>query len=131
MEFESRELKEATFIAPNSTYVGIDNSGADQLRNDIKISLILKDKKLLKWFEMHSLKQHKSVSGLETLSYLIRNLKEEFVNEHKDDNIKNLTIRKNFDIILSSLDMMIVNKLDVPSEVINTILLSYLSKNFI
>ena len=131
MEFESKELSQAKFVIPNSTYVSSDSADPNELRDQIKTALILKDKKLMQWYDLYSLKSHKSDSALETLIYFIRALREEFISQHKDDNIKNLTVRKSFDNILLSLDLMIINKVDISSDIINTILLSYLSKNFI
>jgi hypothetical protein len=131
MEFESKELNNALFVRPNSTHVSVDGVDSKDLKDQIKISLILKDKKLIKWYEMYSMREYKNVSALETLIYLIRSLRDEFISEHKDDNVKNLTIRRSFDNILLSLDLMLINKLDISSDILNTIFLSFLSKNFI
>lgn len=131
MEFESKELANAAFVKPNSTHVSMGEVSSKDLKDQIKISLIIKDKKLIKWYEMYSMREYKNASALETLIYLIRSLRDEFVLEHKEDNVKNLTIRRSFDNILLSLDLMLINKLDISSDVMNTILLAFLSKNFI
>jgi hypothetical protein len=65
------------------------------------------------------------------LIVLFRILKEEFVNKFREDNTKNLTVRKNFDSIISNLECLEVNKLDISSDVLNTTLIAFLSKNFL
>jgi hypothetical protein len=130
MEFNSPELKEATWVAPNATHIvpaSIENNLNDQIRSFIMI----KNPSLYKQFELAHMKACKSQSGLYELIFLFRLLKEEFIGKYREDNIKNLTIRKNFDSIISNLECMEVNKLDISSDVLNTILMAFLSKNFL
>jgi hypothetical protein len=130
MEFNSPELKEATWVSPNATHIvptAIENNLNDQIRSFIMI----KNPSLYKHFELAHMKACKSQSGLYELIFLFRLLKEEFIGKYREDNIKNLTIRKNFDSIISNLECMEVNKLDISSDVLNTILMAFLSKNFL
>ncbi len=131
MEFQSKELLNAQHVKPNLTHVDIDSSETDELKKQIKIFLLLKDKKLLDWYELHSLKSNKTMSGIEVLISILNTIRDEFISENKEDNIKNLTIRKVFDNLISSLSILAINKVDLSSDIINTIMLSYISKNFL
>jgi hypothetical protein len=130
MQFNAPELKEATWVAPNATHVvpvKTDYNINDQIRSFI----IMKDPSLYKSYELAHMKSCKNQSGLMTLIFFIRILKEEFITKYREDNIKNLTIRKNFDSIIANLECMEVNKLDISSDILNSMLAAFLSKNFL
>jgi hypothetical protein len=130
MELNSPELKQANWVAPNATYIApikLENNINDQIRSFI----LMKDPSLYKSYELAYMKTCKNQSGLMTLIALLRILKEEFISKYREDNIKNLTIRKNFDSIIANLECMEINKLDISSDVLNTLILAFLSKNFL
>jgi len=130
MELNSPELREASWVAPNSTHV-ISNTIENNLNDQIRSFIMIKNPSLYRNFELAQMKVCKSQSGLTELVFLIRLFKEEFIVKYREDNIKNLTIRKNFDSIISNLECMEINKLDISSDILNTILLAFLSKNFL
>lgn len=130
MEFNAPELKEATWVAPNATHsvpYKVENNLNDQIRSFVMI----KNPSLYKYFELSYMKTCNSQSGLYELVVLFKLLREEFIGKYREDNIKNLTIRKNFDSIISNLECMEINKLDISSDILNTILIAFLSKNFL
>lgn len=130
MELSSPELKLASWVSPNATHTikpKVDNNLNDQIRSFI----MMKNPSLYKSFELAHMKTCKTDSGLVELIFLFRLLKDEFIGKYREDNIKNLTVRKNFDSIISNLECMDVNRLDLSSEILNTILLAFLSKNFL
>ena len=130
MEFNSPELKEATWVAPNSTYL-TPNVIHNDLNDQIRSFVMIKNPSLYKHFELSHMKVCKTQSGLYELIFLVRLLREEFIGKYREDNTKTLTIRKNFDSIILNLECMEINKLDVSSDILNTILLAFLSKNFL
>ena len=130
MEFNSQELKQATWVAPNSTHI-INEKNDYNLNDKIRSFVILKDATLLKSFELAQMKSCKTSSGLFELIFILRILKEEFLSNHREDNIKNLTIRKNFDSIISNLECLNINNIDISSDILNTIIIAFLSKNFL
>ena len=130
MEFNAPELKEATWIAPNVTHIA-SNKIENNLHDQIRSFVMIKNPSLYKYFELAYMKTCKSQSGLYELIVLFRILRDEFIGKFREDNIKNLTIRKNFDSIISNLECMEINKLDISSDILNTILIAFLSKNFL
>lgn len=130
MEFNSAELKEATWVAPNATY-SITPKCENNLNDQIRSFIMIKNPSLYRYFELSYMKTCNSQSGLYELISLFRIFRDEFIGKYREDNIKNLTIRKNFDSIISNLECMDVNKLDISSDILNTILLAFLSKNFL
>ena len=110
MEFDSDELKNASFVPANGLSLLNENIDFSDIKNQLKLGVLIKDKKLIKWFENYSMRQYKASSGVELLIELIKFLREEFIFEHRENNIKNLTARKTFDTILLSLELLIINK---------------------
>ena len=80
--------------------------------------------------EVHCKRSTTKSSGdtLKLLCFLIRDY---YLNIYKDDNIKNLNIRKLFDTIITSLECLMVNGVDVSSDELNALLLGFLNKNFL
>jgi hypothetical protein len=130
MELNSPELKEAVWVAPNSTHI-VEEKRDTNLDDQIRSFIMLKNPSLYKSFELAFMKTFKSQSGLLELIFIFKFLREEFVAKYREDNIKNLTIRKNFDSIISNLECMEINKLDISSDVLNTMLIAFLNKNFL
>ena len=130
MEFNAPELKEATWVAPNATH-SVPHKLENNLNDQIRSFIMIKNPSLYRYFELAYMKTCNSQSGLYELIVLFKLLREEFTGKYREDNIKNLTIRKNFDSIISNLECMEVNKLDISSDILNTILLAFLSKNFL
>ena len=129
--FNSNELKDA-FSVPSSI---TDNSSVNvdivQLKNDLRLLVMLKDKNLLNVYDIAGMNRVNSPSFNETLKNIIIILKDYYANKFRGDSIKTLTISKCFDIILLSLDNLSLNGMDQNSNDLNAILLSFLSKNFL
>jgi hypothetical protein len=131
MEITSKELQNAIEVPPNSLFVEPIKNNSEKIKEDLKILLLLKNKSLLKTFEICEFKSFKSKTSIDVIINLLRLIKEELINHHKDDNTKNLTIRKTFDSIISSLELLSINKIDMDVDIINTIILAFLNKTFI
>ena len=54
-----------------------------------------------------------------------------FYVKYKEDNIKNLTVRKNFDILTLVLDSLLINNIDCSSDEVNTLILGFITKTFL
>lgn len=131
MEYRSNELMSATEVAPSLTYVKPVLIDTKSLKDDIRLCILTKDKSLLNVFEEASLKRTSTIYGNDTLKYILNILKDHLCAKYKNDNVKNLTIRKNFDIIMATLDILTVNNISCTSDEVNTIILGFLSNNFI
>jgi len=131
MEYKSNELMSATEIPSSITYVKPVSIDIKSIKDDIRIAILTKDKSLLNIFEESSLKRSPTIYGTDSLKNILNILRDHLCSKYKNDNVKNLTIRKNFDIIISTLDVLTVNNINCTSDEANTIILGFLSNNFI
>lgn len=131
MEYTSDELKNASFAPPSITYTEPVVIDAKNLKEEIKTAIFLKDRKLLAIYDSASMNRGSSSSGNETLKSLLRLIRDHFTNKYKEDNIKNLTVRKNFDILTLVLDSLLINNIDCSSDEVNTLILGFITKTFL
>jgi hypothetical protein len=131
MEFYSKELMAATEVESSITYVKPISVDVKSLKDDIRIFILAKDKYLLNAFEEASLKKSTTIYGNDTLKNILTILKDNLCSKYKHDNVKHLTLRKNFDIIFTVLDTLTINGISCTSDELNAIILGYLSNNFI
>jgi hypothetical protein len=131
MEFLSKELKSAVEVDPTITYIKPISLDVKSLKDDIRILILSKDKSLLNLFEESSLKKSKTVYGNDTLKNILYILKDHLCSKYKSDNVKHLTLVKNFDIIFNILDILTINGISCSSDEFNTIISGFLSNNFI
>jgi hypothetical protein len=130
-DFLSTELNFASEIPSSLTYSKPISINLDSLKDDIRILILSKDKSLLRAYEFALLSGLRSKSGNDSLKVLMNLLRDYLSQKYKDDNVKNLTLRKNFDIIISCLECLTINNIDSNSDEINTLVLGFLAKNFI
>lgn len=131
MEFYSKELLNAVEVESSITYTKPISLDLKSLKDDIRILILTKDKSLLNLFEESSLKKSPTSYGNDTLKNILIILKDYMCSKYRHDNVKHLTLRKNFDIILTVLDTLTINGISCTSEEVNTIILGFLSNNFI
>ena len=131
MEFTSRELIDAPMVQSSITHVNPPMIDTVSIKDDIRTILFLKDKKLLNVYETALMGRSQNVSGNETLKDILHIIRNHFTLKYREDNIKNLTIRKHFDMMILSLESLILNKIDIDSNEMNTLILGFLVKNFI
>jgi len=131
MEFQSKELMSAVDVDSSITYSKPISLDVKSLKDDIRIFILSKDKALLNAFEEASLKRSPTIYGNDTLKNILNILKDNLCSKYKHDNVKQLTLRKNFDIIFSVLDTLTINGIGCTSDELNTIILGFLSNNFI
>ena len=127
----SYELQNAVDIPSSITHNKIQTVDVNSLKDNIKLSILNKDASLMKAYDVGNLFRSNSNSGNETLKIILHLLRDYMTNKFKDDNTKNLTIRKNFDIMVSSLECLMINNIDCSSPEINTLMLSFLTRNFL
>jgi hypothetical protein len=127
--FNSEELKNAVSVPSSITYYELPKIDTQHLKDEIKKFLILKDPKLLQIYDNASMGRISKSSGNENLKNLLHLIRDLFVLKFKEDNIKNLTVRKNIDIMLIALESMMVNNIDCSAEEINALILGYVTKN--
>jgi hypothetical protein len=130
-EFTSTELANAISVNSSITEVTSPSIDKESIKNDLRLIVLLKDKTLLNVYDRSCLGRSNTNSGVSNLKTILSLLKEFMLTKHKDDNAKNLTLRKMFDTMESSLDCLLINGVDCPTAEINTLLLAFLSKNFI
>lgn len=130
MEITSNELKTASQVPPTFIDSLTPNKiDSKSIKDQLKLMIALKDINLIKVFELSELKTPSNTNnGITNLINLLRLIRDHLININKEDNIKNLTIRKSFDNIISSVEILVINKIDLPSDVVNTIILGFLSK---
>ena len=131
MEFHSKELCSASEVDPSFTYVKPIQLDLKSLKDDIRILILSKDKTLLNIFEEASLKRSITIYGNDYLKNILNILRDHLCSKYKDDNVKHLTLRKNFDIIFTVLDTLTINGISCTSDELNAIILGFLSNNFI
>jgi len=127
----SKEILNATEIPSSLTFSKPISINLDSLKDDIRILVLSKDKSLLKAYDYAFLSGLRSKSGNDSLKSLMNLLRDYFAQKYKDDVVKNLTLRKNFDIIISCLECLSINGIDSNSDELNTLILGFLAKNFI
>jgi hypothetical protein len=127
--FNSEELKNAASVPSSITYYELPKIDTQNLKDEIKRFLILKDPKLLGIFDNAALGRVNKSSGNENLKNFIHLIRDLFVLKFREDNIKNLTVRKNIDIMLTALECMMINNIDCSPEEINALFLGYISKS--
>lgn len=126
--FSSEELKNAISVPSSITYYELPKIDTQNLKDEIKRYLVLKDPKLLNIFENASMGRINKTSGNENIKNLLHLIRDLFALKFKDDNTKNLTVRKNIDIMFLALESMMINNIDCSSEEINALILGYISK---
>jgi hypothetical protein len=131
MEYSSQELSNATTVRSSITHVNPPNIDIDSIKDDIRTLLFLKDRKLMNIYETALMSRGQNISGSESLKDILHLIRNYITSKYREDNIKNLTIRKQFDIMIFSLETLILNKIDIDSNEMNTIILGFLVKNFI
>jgi hypothetical protein len=131
MEYYSDELLNAPLVKSSFTNVDKPNIDITSIKDDIRTLLILKDKKLMNAYETALMSRGQSVSGNESLKDILNLVKNYLTTKYREDDIKNLTIRKHIDIMTLSLESLILNKIDIDSNEMNTLILGFLVKNFI
>jgi len=131
MEYYSNELLNAPLVKSSFTNVDKPNIDVTSIKDDIRTLLILKDKKLMNAYETALMSRGQSVSGNESLKDILNLIKNYLTTKYREDDIKNLTIRKHIDIMTLSLESLILNKIDIDSNEMNTLILGFLVKNFI
>ena len=129
MDIKSSELLNARLAPSSITQTIIPNIQGNDIKEQFKLYTILKDKSLVKIYDLTELKAKKNVHGIDSLIDALTLIKDQLILSYKEDNIKNLTIRKTFDSISSALEILSINKIEISPEIINTILLAFLSKN--
>jgi hypothetical protein len=131
MEFTSNELINAPMVTSSITHVTTPQMDIGNFKNDIQTILFLKDRRLIGIYETAMMSRSSNISGNETLKDILHLIRNYLTNKYRDDNIKNLTIRKHFDMMVLSLESLILNKTDTDSNEINALILGFLVKNFI
>lgn len=129
-DFFSEELRNAR-ISPSSFTDTIKQSiDLESLKNDLKVHLITKDKTLLKPYEIAALyKANPTASGNDVLRSLLTVIKEFYTNKFKEDNFKNILIRKNIDVFFLLLDGLLISGIDISSNEMHALMVSFVSKN--
>lgn len=130
-DFLSQEMNSARVSPSSFTDNSLVKIDTESLKNDLKVFLVTKDKTLLKPYEMAALSRSDSELGNDTLKSFLNVLKDYCINKFREDNAKNLMIRKNFDIMFLALDNLIINNINITSNEVNAIMVSFISKNFL
>lgn len=126
--FQSQELKEAVSVPSSITYYELPKIDTQNLKDEIKRYLVLRDPKLLNIFENASMGRVNKSSGNENIKNLLHLIRDLFVLKFREDNTKNLTVRKNIDIMFLALESMMINNIDCSADEINALILGYISK---
>lgn len=131
MEFRSDQLNSASYSPPSLTHTPSISIDLEALRNELRVFILTKDKSLLNLYDIASLNKVNSYSGIENLSELLSVLNDFLASKFKEDNQKNLTIKKIFEMIDTGLKTLHINGINCNSNEINTLILGFLIKNFI
>jgi hypothetical protein len=126
--FNSEELQNAIPVSPSITYYELPKVDTDNLKDEIKKYLVLKDSKLLSIFENAAMGRVNKSSGNENIKNLLHLIRDLFALKFREDNVKNLTVRKNIDIMFLALESMMINNIDLSADEINALILGYVSK---
>lgn len=129
--FLSEELKNATLVQSNLAEPIKYDLNLESLKDDLKLFILTKDKSLSKAYDIASLFRNNTPSGNDTLKSFLLIIKEYYLTKFREDNVKNVIIRKNIDIIFLLLDTLSISNIDISSNEVNTLMLSFMSKNFL
>jgi hypothetical protein len=129
--FNSQELANAQLVPSSITHLPTITVDIQKIKDEINIFLLTKNKDLIRVYDMANMRRTMSSSGNDSLKHVLHIIREFLTSKYKEDNVKNLTIRKNFDIMTTALECLMANNIDVSSDEINTLMLGFLTKNFI
>jgi hypothetical protein len=127
--YSSDEMRNAISVPPSITYYELPKIDTQNLKDEIKKFLVLKDSKLLGIFENAYMCRINKSSGNENIKNLLHLVRDLFVLKFREDNVKNLTVRKNIDIMFLALESMMINNIDCSADEINALILGYISKS--
>ena len=127
--YSSDEMRNAISVPPSITYYELPKIDTQNLKDEIKKFLVLKDSKLLGIFENAYMCRINKTSGNENIKNLLHLVRDLFALKFKEDNVKNLTVRKNIDIMFLALESMMINNIDCSADEINALILGYISKS--
>jgi len=130
-DFLSEELKNARLVSSSLTDPLKNEMDLESLKNDLKVFVITKDKTLLKPYDIASLSRYNSTSGNEVLRSFLSIVRDFYTNKFREDNSKNILIRKNIDIIFLALDNLLINNINISSNEMSALMVSFISKNFL
>jgi hypothetical protein len=132
MDYVSEELKNATIVKSSITDDRFSNNlDLKKIKEDLRFYLTAKDRNLSSLYDICNMTKCDTSSGNDVLRKILIILRDHYSSKFRQDNNKNLTIRKNFDIMLLCLDNLNINESDCKSDEMFTVLLSFLSKNFL
>lgn len=127
--FSSDEMKNAISVPPSMTYYELPKIDTQNLKDEMKKFIVLKDPRLLGIFENASMCRINKSSGNENIKNFLHLVRDLFVLKFREDNVKNLTVRKNIDIMFLALESMMINNIDCSADEINALILGYISKS--
>lgn len=127
--YSSDEMRNAISVPPSITYYELPKIDTQNLKDEMKKFLVLKDSRLLGIFENASMCRINKSSGNENIKNLLHLVRDLFVLKFREDNVKNLTVRKNIDIMFLALESMMINNIDCSADEINALILGYISKS--
>ena len=127
--YSSDEMRNAISVPPSITYYELPKIDTQNLKDEIKKFLVLKDSKLLGIFENAYMCRINKSSGNENIKNLLHLVRDLFALKFREDNVKNLTVRKNIDIMFLALETMMINNIDCSADEINALILGYISKS--
>lgn len=127
--YSSDEMRNAISVPPSMTYYELPKIDTQNLKDEIKKFLVIKDSKLLGIFENAYMCRINKSSGNENIKNLLHLVRDLFALKFREDNVKNLTVRKNIDIMFLALETMMINNIDCSADEINALILGYISKS--
>ena len=127
--YSSDEMRNAISVPSSMTYYELPKIDTQNLKDEMKKFIVLKDPRLLGIFENASMCRINKSSGNENIKNLLHLVRDLFVLKFREDNVKNLTVRKNIDIMFLALESMIINNIDCSADEINALILGYISKS--
>jgi hypothetical protein len=127
--FSSDEMRNAISVPPSITYYELPKIDTQNLKDEMKKFIVLKDPRLLVIFENAFMCRINKSSGNENIKNLLHLVRDLFVLKFREDNVKNLTVRKNIDIMFLALESMMINNIDCSADEINALILGYISKS--
>jgi hypothetical protein len=131
LQISSKELLNAVEVPSSITDSKNIIEQYNDISNQVRNALLCKDKNLFKPYDMGSIYKCKSDSGNDAFRNILQLLRDFYILKYKNNNVKDLTSRKIFDTMLSSLECLMVNDIDVSTNEINALLLGFLTKNFL
>jgi DNA-binding FadR family transcriptional regulator len=131
MEYTSSEMQNAVNTPSSITQVQTAEVNTKNLKDELKSLVFLKDRKLMNVYDSAFMCRVTNSSGNEVLKNLLYLIRDHYTNKLREDNVKNLTVRKNFDIMFAALELLIINNIDISSDEMNTLILGFLSKSFL